>query len=112
MMLLLLALAGCHPTPATFEYSEDPQVVLANAEEFVNYTYEKSSKYNDEDWDVTVEQFINMCKNYKECEWQMFEKDRERFSLALNKFMQAVDATGNLDLAMEIKEHYARINER
>lgn len=112
LMFVLLAFVGCQPKPATYVDSEDPQTMLTNCEKFVNYTFDKSSKYTAEDWDVTVEQFVHMCKNYRACEWQLFEKDRERFQLDLNKFMQAVDATGNTDLALEIKAKYAEVMER
>ena len=111
-MLVMLAFAGCHPEPATYEFSEDAQVVLDNSEKFVNYTFEKSKRYSAEDWDFTIDQFVMMCKNYRTCQWQLFDKDRERFQNSLTKFMEAVDATGNTDLALEVKACYAEVNER
>ena len=110
-MFVLFAFAGCQPKPATYEYSDDPQVMLDNCDKFVNYTFEKSKKYTEEDWEVTIDQFIYMCKNYKTCEWQLFEPDRERFQANLVKFMKAVDATGDIDMALGIKERFSKVME-
>ena len=110
-IIALLSFAGCHPKTAVYEESKDPQVVLDNCDKFVNYTFEKSKRYNEEDWKVTIDEFVHMCKNYKTVEWQLFEKDRERFSADLVKFMKAVDATGNVDMALDIKAKYAEVCE-
>lgn len=110
LLFVLLAFAGCHPTPAVYEESDDPQVVLENCEKFVNYTAEKCKKYNDEDWDKTVEQFVHMCKNYKTNEWQLFEKDRERFLECLHTLIVAVDASGKPEMSAEFKKAYAEVN--
>lgn len=109
MMFVLLALAGCHTTPATFEFSDDPQTVLDNADKFVDYTFDKGKRYTAEDWDLTIDEFTTMCKAYKICEWQLFENDRERFQRTLNKFIQAVDATNDADLAARVKERYGKV---
>ena len=111
-IIALLAFAGCHPQPAVYEYSNDPQTVLDNCDKFVNYTFNKSKRFNEEDWNATIDEFVHMCKNYKEVEWQLFENDRQRFQADLVKFIQAVDATGNVDMALDIKAKYAEVCEK
>ena len=110
-MFALLAFAGCHPQPAVYEDAKDPHAVLANCDKFVNYTFNKSKRFNEEDWNATIDEFVHMCKNYKEVEWQLFENDRQRFQADLVKFIQAVDATGNVDMALDIKAKYAEVCE-
>ncbi len=110
-MFALLAFAGCHPQPAVYEDAKDPHAVLANCDKFVNYTFEKSKRYTAEDWNATIDEFVHMCKNYKEVERLLPEDERERFHADLVKFMKAVDATGNVDMALDIKAKYAEVCE-
>lgn len=108
-VFVLLAFAGCHPQPAVYEYSNDPQTVMDNCEKFVNYTFDKSKRYNEEDWNATIVEFVHMCKNYKEYEFQLPVSDRERFQAGVVKFMKAVDANGIDSMAYDVKAKYAEV---
>ena len=68
-----------------------------------------SKHYKAEDWDVAISQFVSMSKNYVEYGPQLTQDDRMKYNNIRMDFMSAVDATGNEDLALRVKEAYANV---
>lgn len=110
-MFALLAFAGCQPEKAVYQESSNPKTVIRNCDKFVNCAIRNSKNYDAKDWSATIDEFFRMCKNYKSVEDQLPDKDKERFRIDLNKFMKVVDATGNADMAFDIKKRFAKVME-
>ena len=72
----------------------------------------KSSKhYSAEDWQVAVEQFVVMSKDYAENLQYLTAEEQMRFDNARLKFMGAIDANGNMEIAKQVKEIYSKVME-
>ncbi len=109
VLFVLLAFAGCQRGPATYEFSQNPRQISINAEKFVNQVEKKSKHYSAEDWDVAIDQFVHMCKNYVEFADQLTLDEQMKYDNARLKFMRAIDVNGNEDLAIRVKEEHARV---
>ena len=109
MLVVLLAFASCQRGPVMYTVAENPAEIIANAEKFVKQTEKRSSHYTAEDWQVAVEQFIAMSKNFVDKKSFMSEEDVNRFTAARLNFMKSVQTYGNEDLARQIKEAYSRM---
>ena len=100
---------GCQRGPAMYTIAENPAEVATNAEKFVKQTEKRSSHYTTEDWQVAVNQFVDMSKNFIDKRNYMSEDDVNRFTAARLNFMKSVQKNGNEDLARQIKEAYNRL---
>ena len=109
LLFVLLAFASCQRGPVMYTVAENPAEVATNAEKFVMQTEKRSSHYTAEDWQVAVDQFIAMSKNFVDKKNYMSEEDVNRFTAARLNFMKSVQTNGNEDLAHQIKEAYSRM---
>lgn len=109
LLFVLLAFAGCNSGPAMYEVAEKPSEIVNNAEKFVKQTEKKAKHYSAEDWQVAVEQFIAMSKNYYENANYLSDEEKMRFDKARIKFMNAITDNGNMEVAKQVKEEYSRI---
>lgn len=110
LLFVLLAFAGCQPSgPVEYQIAHNPHQVALNAENFVQQTVKKSRRYKAEDWQMAVDQFITMSKNYYEYHKGMTQEEVSRFDAARLEFMKAVNAHGSEELAIQIKEAYGKI---
>ena len=105
----LLAFAGCHRGPAMYEKADNPKQIIEHVEKFVNQTEKYSKHYSAEDWQVAVEQFVAMSKNFVENRHLLTPDERMRFDNARLKFMSAIDANGNEEIAKQVKEAYNQL---
>ena len=109
MLFVVLAFAGCNSGPAEYEMTQDPRQIVTNAEAFVNKVAKKSKHYSAEDWENAIRQFVTMGKNHYEYKDYLTTEEQIAFDNARMKFIGAVDATGNEELALHVKEEYGRI---
>jgi hypothetical protein len=112
LIVVLLAFAGCHRGPAMYERAENPRQLIEHVEKFVNQTEKYSRHYSAEDWQVAVEQFVAMSKNFMENRYLMTTEEQMRFDNARLKFMGAIDKNGNEELVKQVKELYGRVLEQ
>ena len=110
LMFVFLAFTGCQRGPVMYKMAEKPNEVAVNAEKFVKQTAKHAKHYTAEEWQVAVEQFIAMSKNYFECKNDMNQEDIDRFTAARLDFLKAVQKNGNEELALAIKEAYNNID--
>jgi len=108
-MFVLLAFAGCQRGPAMYEKSENPRQLVGNVEKFVKQTEKKSKHYSAEDWQVAIEQFVVMSKDYVENCNRLTEEEQMRYDNARVQFVNIVGAKGSEELVRQIKETYSRI---
>ena len=78
-------------------------------EKFVNKVDKKSKHYSAEDWNVAIDQFVAMCKNYVEIGGRLTAEEQMKYDNARVKFMHSIDANGTEDMAKRVKEEYARV---
>ena len=109
LVLVLLAFSGCHRGPAMYERGENLGQFVDQVEKFVKQTEKKSKHYTAEDWQVAVEQFMAMSKDYVGIKKVLSEEDQMRFDNARVQFMTAITANGNEEIAKQVKEAYANI---
>ena len=109
LLWVLLAFVGCQREPVMYEMTEKPSQVIINAEKFVKQTEKKAKHYSAEDWQVAVQQFVAMSKNYYENSSFLTEEEQMRFDNARVKFMSVITANGNMEVAKQVKEEYSRI---
>jgi hypothetical protein len=109
MLFVLLAFSSCQKGPVMYTIAEKPSEVVTNAEKFVKQTEKRSSHYTAEDWQVAVDQFVAMSKNYMDKKTEMSEAEVNRFTSARLNFMKSVQKNGTEELALQIKEVYSRI---
>ena len=102
VLFVLLAFAGCQRGPATYEFSQNPRQISINAEKFVNQVEKK-------DWDVAIDEFVHMCKNYVEFANQLTQDEQMKYDNARVKFMHAIDVNGTEEMAKRVKEEYGRM---
>ena len=108
-MFVLLVFAGCQREPATYQKASGPREVAVNAEKFVKQVEKHSKHYSAEDWQVAVDQFVAMSKDYVE-NWRVLTKDEiMRFDNARLQFMKAIEANGTDDIAAQVKKAYGEI---
>lgn len=106
-MFVLMAFAGCHRGPATYEFTQNPHQIVANAEKFVSQVERNSKHYSAEEWDVAINQFIQMSKNQFELSGVMNEREQMEFDNVRMRFMAAIDANGTEEMVMRLKEMYS-----
>jgi hypothetical protein len=109
VLFVLLAIAGCQRGPATYVITQNPREIAINAEKFANHVEKLSKHYTAEEWDAAFDQFVQMSKNYYEHAGALTNDEQMKYDNARVKFMHAIDANGNEDLARRVKEEYARI---
>ena len=109
MLFAMLAFAGCNTEPATFEFANNPRQLCENAEKFANEVAKKSKRYDAEDWEKAIQEFVQMGKNAFELRGKMTPEEQVRFNNARMKFVGAIDATGDESLSLHMKEEYSRI---
>ena len=109
MLLVLMAFMGCDIGPAMYERGENLGQFIEHVEKFVKQTEKKSKHYDAEDWKVAVDQFVAMSKDYVGIKDALSEDDQMRFDNARVRFMGAIDANGNEEIAKEVKEAYNRL---
>ena len=109
LLMGMLALGGCQSKPATYEEAQAPNELVPHAEKFVNDVAKKSKHYTAEDWDMVIEQFVQMSKNYVEMRRYLTTEQQMKFDNTRVKFMSAVDASGQENLASRVKEEYSKV---
>lgn len=111
LLWVLLAFVGCQRGPVVYEMAEKPSQVVDNAEKFVNQTEKRAKHYSEEDWQIAVQQFVTMSKNYFENAQYLSNEEQMRFNNARVKFMGVITDNGNMEVAKQVKEEYSRIFE-
>lgn len=111
LLLGMMAFAGCHRGPAMYEMTENPSQFITHVEKFVKQTEKYSKHYSAEDWQVAVDQFVVMSKNYVENRRYLSSEDQMRFDNARVRFMGAINANGNEEIAKQVKEAYSKVLE-
>ena len=91
-----------------YEKAENPEQFVSHVEKFVKQTEKYSKHYSAEDWQVAVEQFVAMSKDYVENRRFLNPAEQMRFDHARVQFMRAIDANGNPDIAKQVKEAYSQ----
>lgn len=109
LLVLVLLTFGCQRGPATYEITDNPREVIPHAEKFVNQVEKKSKHYKAEDWNVAVDQFVAMSKNYIDKAAYLTNEEHMKFDNARVKFMKAIDANGSEEVAMQVKKAYAEL---
>ncbi len=109
LLFVLLAFAGCQSGPVMYEKSENPRQLVGNVEKFVKQTEKKAKHYSAEDWQVAVEQFVVMSKDYVENRNRLSPEEQMRYDNARVEFVKIVGAKGGEELVSQIKETYSRI---
>ena len=89
--------------------SKDPRDFATNAETFTKQVAKYSKHYSAEEWQVAVEQFVAMSKDFVEKRSALTEDEIMRFDNARLQFISAVDANGNEELVAQVKELYGNI---
>ena len=109
VMFVLLVFAGCQRGPATYQKASSPREVATNAEKFAKQVEKRSKHYSTEDWQVTLDQFVAMSKDYV-VNWKVMTDDEiMRFDKARLQFMNAVHTNGSEDIAVEVKKVYGEL---
>ena len=90
--------------------SNNPKEMVENAEKFAKQTSKRASSYTAEEWQVAVEQFIAMTKDFSDKKHYMSQELLFRADAARLEFMKAVSEHGNDELAAQIKEAYSQLN--
>ena len=111
VLFVLLAFAGCQRGPATYEFTKNPRMMSINAEKFTNQVEKRSKHYSAEDWDVAIEQFVQMCKNYMEFSGHLTPEEQMKYDNARLRFMHAIDVNGTEEMAAKVKEEYSKIQQ-
>ena len=109
LIVVLLAFAGCHREPVMYEKAGNPRQLAEHVEKFVNQTEKYSRHYSAEDWQVAVEQFVVMSKDYVDNRYVLTEGEQMRFDNARLKFMKAIDAHGSDEITKQVKEAYNQV---
>ncbi len=109
MLFALLAFAGCQSGPATYEMTQNPREFVPNVEKFVDKVEKKSKHYNTEDWDAAINEFGMMNKNYVAVRNNLTLDEQMKYDNARVKFMRAIGANGTEEMAMRVKEEYAKV---
>ena len=111
LLFVLLAFAGCDKKPAEYKLSVEGKNIIENTDAFTSEVLKNGPKYSAEDWEFVTEQFVMMCKDYKENEWRLFEADRNLYQQARAKYIKALDATNNPELQAANKKLFNNIFE-
>ena len=109
LLVLVLLAFGCQRGPATYEITDNPREVIPHVEKFVNQVEKKSKHYKAEDWNAAVDQFVAMSKNYIDKSAYLTNEEHMKFDNARVKFMNAIDAHGTEEVAMQVKKVYAEL---
>ncbi len=109
LLIIMFAFAGCQRGPAMYEKAENPNQFVDHVEKFVKQTEKYSKHYSAEDWQVAVDQFVAMSKDYVENRRSLKPDDQMRFDNARLQFMRAIDANGSADIAKQVKEAYSQV---
>ena len=109
LLIIMLAFAGCHSTPATYETAEKPQEIVDHAEKFVSQVSKKAKHYKAEDWDAAIYQFVQMGKNYYSYQPFFSEEQQMQYDNARMEFIHAVDTYGGAEMALRVKKEYGMI---
>ena len=83
--------------------------MIPHVEKFVNQVEKKSKHYKAEDWNAAVDQFVAMSKNYIDKSAYLTNEEHMKFDNARVKFMNAIDAHGTEEVAMQVKKVYAEL---
>ena len=110
LLFVLLAFAGCQRGPAIYKVADNPKEMADNAEQFAKQTAKRSSSYTAEEWQVAVDQFVAMTKDFVKKKPRMSQEDQFRVDAARLEFIKAVNENGNDELVAQIKEVYSQIN--
>ena len=111
LLFVLLVFAGCHRGPAMYEKAENPHQLIDHVEKFVKQTEKKSKHYSAEDWQVAVEQFVAMSKDYVENLQYLTVEEQMSFDKARLQFMVAIDNNGSVEIAKQVKEAYSKVKQ-
>jgi len=109
LLFVLLAFAGCQREPATYQMATNPREFVPNVEKFVKQVSKNAKHYKAEDWQVEVEQFVAMSKNYVEYSTALTEEETMRYNNARLQFMAALNVSGDENLVSEVKGIYSNI---
>ena len=110
LLFVMLAFAGCQRGPAIYQIADNPKEMADNAEKFAKQTVKRSPAYTAEEWNVAIEQFTEMTKDFVEKKHYMSQEDQFRVDAARLEFIKAVSENGNEELVAKIKEVYSQIN--
>jgi hypothetical protein len=94
-----------------YEKAENPSQLVSHVEKFVKQTEKYSKHYTDEDWQVAVDQFVAMSKDFVENRQYLTNEDQMRFDNARVRFMGAIDANGSVEIAKQVKDAYSQVME-
>ena len=108
-MFVLLAFASCQRGPVMYEKAENPRQLVVNVEKFVKQTEKNAKHYSVEDWQVAIDQFVVMSKDYVENRNRLTEEEQMRYDNARVQFVNIAGAKGGEELVVQIKETYSRI---
>ena len=72
-------------------------------------TEKKAKHYSAEDWQVAIEQFVVMSKDYVENRNRLSEEEQMRYDNARVQFVNIAGAKASEELVRQIKETYSRI---
>ena len=111
LLVMMLAIASCQRGPAVYEATDNPREIVPHAEAFVKKAAKLSKHYTAEDWNAALNQFVLMGKNYFEYSRFLTEEEQMRYDNARMQFVNAIDATGDEELAIRLKEEYGKIFE-
>ena len=111
LFIIMFAFVGCQRGPAMYEKVENPDQFIDHVEKFVKQTEKYSRHYSAEDWQVAVEQFVVMSKDFVENRQFLTSEDQMRFDNARLKFMGAIDTHGSAEIAKQVKEAYSQVLE-
>lgn len=104
-----MVFVGCQRGPIMYQKAENPSQFIGHVEKFVNETEKKSKHYSEMDWQIAVEQFVAMSKDYVENGQYLTSDERMRFDNARVKFMSSIDANGTIEIAKQVKEAYRTV---
>lgn len=110
LLFVLLAFASCQRGPAIYRVADNPKEMADNAEKFAKQTTKRSAHYTPEEWQVAVEQFSAMAKDFADKKPYMSQEDVFRADAARLVFIKAVNENGNDELVAQVKEAYSQYN--
>ena len=105
----MMAFAGCQRGPATYEFTKNPHEIAPHAEKFTKQVEKQSKHYTVVEWNLAIEQFVSMSKNYYEFGKYMTPEEQNRYDDARIRFVNALYANGSEELAIKVKEQYSEL---
>jgi hypothetical protein len=108
LVLMLFAFAGCNKGPATYE-SSDESNIIKNSSMFVKQTEKVCSKYTAEEWENSTKDFVHMCKDFLVCQENLSQDEINQFSEIRIKYTDAVAKNCDLNFLLKTKDLYNQL---